>query len=83
MGQELSPGPWQTNVECGDESVLDANGFMVADCAVFGASARFKDRCGDNIANARAIAAVPSLLAYVRSSAENGCAVARSIIETL
>jgi hypothetical protein len=79
MGQ-VSPGPWTTNSECGDESVLDANGFMVADCAIFGANKRFSQRTGENAANARAIAQLPALLEYVRSSAEAGCPTAKSLL---
>src|SRR5690606_2504796 len=32
----FTPGPWQTDAECGDESVLGPDGAMVADCAIFG-----------------------------------------------
>lgn len=61
MGPHLSPAPWRTDPECGDESVLDANGFMVADCAIFG-----RGSCRErNVANARAIAALPGLLAEI------------------
>lgn len=65
----LSPSPWSTDHECGDESVLDANGFMVADCAIFGPGSSAER----NAANARAVAALPALLGYVRDAAEKGC----------
>lgn len=61
MEPNLSPGPWVTNAECGDESVLDADGFMVADCAIFSMHRDWKKRKGDNRANARAIAMLPVL----------------------
>jgi hypothetical protein len=58
----LSPAPWVTDSDCGDESVLDADGFMVADCAIFSMRRDFRPRGGDNVANARLVAAAPYLL---------------------
>lgn len=62
MGEKkFTPGPWQTDPECGHESVLGPNGAMVADCAIFGLSKQFRARGGDNVANAHLIAAAPDL----------------------
>lgn len=61
-----TPGPWETYHECGDESVLGPDGFMVADCAIFSLrpGAPTVERCR---ANARLIAAAPDMLAALRA----------------
>ena len=63
-------GPWKTDPECGNESVIDAGGFLIADCAIFGPKAD----PARNRANARLIAAAPDLLAalYELLAAEEG-----------
>lgn len=56
----LAKTPWTTDHECGDETVLDADGNMVADCSIVGMDASFTDeRCR---ANAKLCAAAPDLL---------------------
>lgn len=68
MEPNLSPGPWTVDSECGDESVLDADGFMAADCAIFSPREDFRKRGGDNVANARLIAAAPEMLEALREA---------------
>lgn len=80
MESNLSPAPWTTDPECGDESVLDADGFMVADCAIFSLRRGFSER---GVSNARAVALIPALLEYVGSSAANGCATAQELLARL
>ncbi len=65
----MAPGPWHTDPETGDQSVLGLDGFMVADCAIFSAArgAPTAARCRSN---AVAIAALPDLLSVLRTSAE-------------
>lgn len=68
MAQEKhTPGPWVTDAECGNESVLGPDGFMVADCAIFsmrkGAPTEERNR-----ANARLIAAAPELYRELRGA---------------
>lgn len=55
----FTPGPWQTDAECGDESVLGPDGAMVADCAIFGMRVNRTEHI--NRANARLIAAAPDM----------------------
>lgn len=59
-----TPGPWETDPEFEHQTVLGPDGFVVADCAIFGfgeiAEARHEDVCR---ANARLVAAAPDLLA--------------------
>lgn len=77
MEPHMSPAPWFTSTECGGESVVDSDGFMVADCAIFSLSRR---RRGCSATNARVIAALPSLLRYVQGRADAGCATASAIL---
>lgn len=60
MTDKHTPGPWETDHETEDQSVLGPDGFMVADCAIFSLmkGAPTEDRCR---ANARLIAAAPDL----------------------
>ena len=57
-----TPGPWRTDPEVDDQSVIGPDGFMLADCAIFSLQdgAPSSERC---TANARLIAAAPDLLA--------------------
>lgn len=62
-GSVCYPTPWATDSECGDESVLDASGRMVADCAIFGAGRTQES----NRITARLVAAIPEMLQALRS----------------
>lgn len=57
-----TPGPWATDAEFLDETVLGADGIMVADCTIT-VSRKFGSRTDAiNRANARLIAAAPELV---------------------
>lgn len=60
-----TPGPWRTDPDVGNESVLGADGIMVADCSIFTAR-NHRRNPAINQANARLIAAAPDLLNLVR-----------------
>jgi hypothetical protein len=62
MIEQHTPGPWLLNDKAGYESVLADNGFMVADCMVFGFTSRNARTEEINRANARLISAAPDLL---------------------
>ena len=69
MPTKLAPAPWTTDPKTEHQSVLDANGVMVADCAIFGielGDTRSDDVCA---AHARAIAALPDLMAFIEQLA--------------
>lgn len=66
---DFTPGPWETDEELGHESVLGADGAMVADCAIFGLWVIRSQRV--NQANARLIAAAPEMLAALRQMVVN------------
>lgn len=51
----VAPQPWRTDADVGHESLLDARGHMVADCAIFGRSRHITPE--RNRANAAFIAA--------------------------
>lgn len=57
----FTPGPWKTDADCADESVLAADGLMVADCAIFGSAVEGKRPDGFRTANARLISASPEM----------------------
>jgi hypothetical protein len=71
MSGEHTPGPWATDHECAHESVIGPNGAMVADCAIFGMSKIFRERGGNNVANARLIAAAPDMLTALHQYAND------------
>ncbi len=60
-----TPGPWSTDPDTMHQSVLDANGVMVADCAIFGIG--LEDSRSDRACeeNARLIAAAPDMAAEI------------------
>ena len=62
MRETHTPGPWTTNSEVEHQAVLGPNGFMVADCAIFGfgPDAPSSECC---TANGHLVAAAPDLLA--------------------
>jgi len=62
MTAKHTPGPWTTDPEVGHESVIDGEGRLIADCAIFGHG--FKREL--NVANARLISAAPDLLTALR-----------------
>ena len=60
-----TPGPWRTDPETNHESVLGADGKVVADCAIFGTLAAHNDeQCA---ANARLVSAAPGLLSSLKA----------------
>ncbi len=66
LALKATQAPWGLNHECGDESVIRPNGFLVADCAIFGWGASAER----NRANAALIVwmrtNLPALLATAR-----------------
>lgn len=74
-----TPGPWRTDPECGDQSVLGPDGYMVADCAIFSLrkGAPSGERCASN---ARLIAAAPGMLAKLNDIA-GGLSLLRMAVE--
>ena len=59
-----TPGPWKTDSQYDDETVVGADGMMVADCCI---TQRTKDITQ---ANARLIAAAPAMAARLKKSTE-------------
>jgi hypothetical protein len=81
-----TPGPWRTDPECGDQSVLGADGSLVADCCIMGIPGGPHRSVEECEANARLIAAVPAMLSALEfiASQENHafaeCSLAEEII---
>lgn len=61
MSEQHTVAPWRTDPDVGNESVLGADGIMVADCSIFTAR-NHRRNPAINQANARLIAAAPDLL---------------------
>lgn len=59
-GRNYTDGPWSTDASTGDESVIGADGILVADCAIFG---KQESRTAEiNRANARLVKESPTLV---------------------
>jgi hypothetical protein len=69
--QSITPGPWRTSYSDGDDNgryVLDSNAVLIADCyADTALDLGLPDRA-EYLANAQAIAALPDLIAALRSA---------------
>ena len=84
MPNSFTPGPWRA--EFPDEiSVRDADGGRIAILANLKGRLGMKGRrdTSEVEANARLIAAAPTMYEYIASSASNGCAEARKIMEAI
>ena len=66
-GAVHTPGPWTTDPECGNETVLGSDGIMVADCSITVLHVTYRTYAIDR-ANARLVAAAPDLLAACESA---------------
>ncbi len=64
MDKTHTPGPWKTNPKVMHQAVLGPDGYMVADCAIFGGiKAPTSERC---TANGHLVSAAPDLLAALQ-----------------
>ena len=84
-----TPGPWEAHqrpgspIECGHH-VTTADGLTVCN-VTYQLPTRVDGEVVEvaRIANARLIAAAPTMYEYIASSASNGCAEARKIMEAI
>lgn len=72
-----TPGPWRVELDYGSVLVVDGKSHSVADCEFYG-----PDRSGSiPQTNARAIALVPDMFAYIAQQAANGYPEALALLD--
>lgn len=67
LADETPQGPWRTNQDCGNESVLTGNGRLVADCSISSWNSKGCRATAAFIASARTD--VPALCDIIESQA--------------
>ena len=78
-----TPGTWRVKPNSVGGPTVGPEGAVVADIRTYGGPHVGGQQHPQTVANARLIAAAPTMYEYIASSASNGCAEARKIMEAI